>query len=232
MSEVHEERELIYASFPDATMGVVAEKALREWDHQVDSVKLGNIAVVSRSDDGEVHVRQAGHISPSKGALFGLLAGGLVGAALVGLPMTVAIGTAAGVQAAAVAAGALTSAAASAQATTLATGAALATGVGAAVTGSVGAALGTAAGGIASLFGFKSDELEQVGAELGENCSAVVLLVKPAEVEAVSEFLLRVGATVRHGSVSESLLDLAHQQAMAESSEPALDPASTASDAL
>ena len=71
MSEAHEERELIYASFADATMGVVAEKALREWDHQVDSVKLGNIAVVSRDDDGEVHVRQAGHISPSRGALFG-----------------------------------------------------------------------------------------------------------------------------------------------------------------
>src|SRR5439155_152395 len=83
----------------------------------------------------------------------------------------------------------------SAQATALATGAALATGVGAAVTGSVGAALGTAAGGIASLFGFKSEELEQVGAELGSDCSAVILLVKAAEVEPVTEFLQRLGAT-------------------------------------
>lgn len=232
MSEVHEERELIYASFPDATMGAVAEKALREWDHQVDSVKLGNIAVVARDDDGEVHVRQAGHISPSKGALFGLVAGGLVGAALVGLPMTIAIGTAAGVQAAAVAAGALTSAAASAQATSLGAAAALATGVGAAVTGSVGAALGTAAGGIASLFGFKSEELEQVGAELGANCSAVIVLVKAAEVEPVTEFLQRLGATVRHGSVSESLLDLAQKQALASTAEEPVDQASTASDAL
>ncbi len=232
MSEAHEERELIYASFPDATMGVVAEKALREWDHQVDSVKLGNIAVVSRDEAGDVHVRQAGHISASKGALFGLLAGSLVGAALVGLPMTVAIGTAAGVQAAAVAAGALSSAAASAQATALATGAALATGVGAAVTGSVGAALGTAAGGIASLFGFKSEELEQVGAELGSDCSAVILLVKAVEVDPVTEFLQRLGATVRHGSVSESLLDLAHQQVIASIAEQPTDQAATASDAV
>ena len=209
MSEAHEERELIYASFPDATMGVVAEKALRVWDHQVDSVEIGNIAVVSRDDEGEVHVRQSGHISTSKAALLGLIAGGLVGTALVGLPMTVAVGTAAGVQAAAVAAGALSSAAASAQATALATGAALATGVSAAVSGSVGAALGTAAGGIASLFGFKSEELKLVAAELQANRSAVILLVKPSEVEAVCGFLIRLGASVRHGSVSDSLLDAA-----------------------
>src|SRR4051812_3042299 len=157
MSEAHEERELIFASFADATMGVVAEKALREWDHQIDSIHVGNIAVVSRDETGEVRVLQAGHISPSRGALFGLVAGGLVGAALIGLPLTVAVGTAAGVQAAAVAAGALTSAAASAQATTLAAGAGLATAVASAVTGAVGAALGTAAGGIAALFGFKTE---------------------------------------------------------------------------
>jgi uncharacterized membrane protein len=221
MSEAHEERELIYASFADATMGVVAEKALREWDHQIDSVHVGNIAVVSRDEDGEVHVHQAGHISPSRGALFGLIAGGLVGAALIGLPLTVAVGTAAGVQAAAVAAGALTSAAASAQATALATGAGLATAVGSAVTGAVGAALGTAAGGIASLFGFKSEELNLVGAELEANRSAVILLVKADEVDAVCDFLIRMGASVRRGSVSESLLDLATQQAEAEHRESA-----------
>jgi uncharacterized membrane protein len=220
MSEGHEhqdgeERELIFASFADATMGVIAEKALREWDHQIDSVHVGNIAVVSRDEDGQVHVHQAGHISPSRGALFGLIAGGLVGAALVGLPLTVAVGTAAGVQAAAVAAGALTTAAASAQATALATGAGLATGVASAVTGAVGAALGTAAGGIASLFGFKNEELNLVGAELEANRSAVILLVKAEEVDTVCDFLIRLGAAVRHGSVSESLMDVMRQQAMA-----------------
>lgn len=213
MSEAHEERELIFASFPDATMGVVAEKALREWDHQIDSVHLGNVAVVSRDEQGEVHVHQAGHIAPGRGALFGLIAGGLVGAAIVGLPLTVAVGTAAGVQAAAVAAGALSSAAASAQATALATGAGLATGVSAAVTGAVGAALGSAAGGIASLFGFKSSELQLVGAELEANRSAVILLVKAEEVEMVCDFLIRLGAAVRHGSVSESLIDIVTEQA-------------------
>src|SRR5689334_5693365 len=36
------ERELIFASFEDAAMGAVAEKALREWERQVESITLGN----------------------------------------------------------------------------------------------------------------------------------------------------------------------------------------------
>jgi uncharacterized membrane protein len=193
-------------------MGAIAEKALRELDRQIDSIKVGNIAVVTRDAEGEVHVHQAGHLSPSRGAIFGLVAGGLIGAAIVGLPLTVAIGTAAGIQAAAVAAGTLASAAASASATALAAEAAMATGLSATLSGGLGAALGGAAGSIASLFGFKEEELRQVGQELAANHSAVIVLVTAEEVEPVTHLLHGLDGTVRHGSVSQSLLDLAASQ--------------------
>ncbi len=212
----HAERELIFASFEDAAMGAVAEKALREWEHQVESITLGNIAVVSRDAEGDVHVHQGGHVSVRRGALFGLIAGGLVGAAVVGLPFTVAIGTAAGIQAAAVTAGTLASAAASASSTALAIEAALATGLSAAMSGGLGAAVGGAAGSLASLFGFKDDDLQHVGETLAANHSAVVALVTVDEVSEVSEFLERLGGTVRRGSVSQSLLDLAASHAPAD----------------
>jgi len=215
-----DERELIFAAFGDAAMGAVAAKALREWERQVESITLGNVAVVSRDADGEVHVQQGGHLSVRRGALFGLLTGGLIGAAVVGLPLTVAIGTAAGIQAAAVAAGTLASATASASSTALAFEAAIATGLTAAMSGGLGAAVGSAAGSIASLFGYKDEDLEQLGACLAEDRSAVVALVTVDEVSEVSEFLERLGASVRHGSVSQSLLDLAASQAPTET-EPA-----------
>jgi uncharacterized membrane protein len=208
-----EERELIFASFEDAAMGAVAEKALREWERQVESITLGNIAVVSRDEDGEVHVRQGGHLSPKRGALFGLIAGGLVGAAIVGLPFGVAIGTVAGLQAAAVGAGSLAGAAASAASTALAVEAAVATGLSAVASGSLGAALGGAAGSLASVFGFKDDDLKRVGDVLAANHSAIVALITHPELPEVTEFLERLGATVHHGSVSQPLLDLAASQA-------------------
>ena len=49
----HDERELIFASFEDSAMGAVAEKALREWERQVESITIGNVAVVSRDAEGE-----------------------------------------------------------------------------------------------------------------------------------------------------------------------------------
>jgi uncharacterized membrane protein len=218
------ERELILALFEDAAMGAVAEKALREWERQVDSIKLGNVAVVARDAEGEVHVQQGGHLSPRRGALFGLITGGLLGAAVVGLPLTVAIGTAAGIQAAAVAGGTLASATASASSTALAFEAAIATGLSAAMSGGLGAAVGTAAGGIASLFGYRDEDLERLGACLEANHSAVVTLVTVAEEPEVTEFLERLGGTVRHGSVSQSLLDLAARAAPSEADErPAVD---------
>ena len=224
----HDERELIYASFEDPAMGAVAEKALREWERQVESITLGNIAVVTRDAEGEVHVHQGGHMSVRRGALFGLIAGGLVGAAVVGLPFTVAIGTAAGIQAAAVAAGTLASAAASASSTALAIEAALATGLSAAMSGGLGAAVGGAAGSLASLFGYNDDDLKQVGESLAANHSAVVALVTGDEVHEVSEFLERLGGTVRHGSVSQSLLDLADSHAPTDHEADSTPPAPTA----
>lgn len=212
MSTAEIERELIFASFPDAAMGAVAEKALREWERQVESITLGNIAVVSRDADGEVHVHQGGHLSARRGALFGLIAGGLIGAAIVGLPFGVAIGTAAGLQAAAVAAGSLASAAASASAAALAVEAAVATGLGAVGAGGFGAAVGGAAGSLASVFGFKDEDLKQVGDALTANHSAVVALITHEELPEVTEFLERLGATVQHGSVSQPLLDFAMSQ--------------------
>src|SRR4051794_2547756 len=213
MSGDEQERELLFASFEDAAMGAVAEKALREWERQVDSITLGNLAVVSRDAEGEVHVQQGGHLSARRGALFGLITGGLLGAAIVGLPLTVAIGTAAGIQAAAVAAGSMASAAASASSTALAFEAAIATGLSAAMSGGFGAAVGGAAGSIASLFGYKDVDLEQVGECLAANHSAVIALVTIRETPEVTEFLERLGATVRHGSVSQSLMDLAADSA-------------------
>jgi uncharacterized membrane protein len=213
MSGTEQERELLFASFEDAAMGAVAEKALREWERQVESITLGNIAVVSRDAEGEVHVQQGGHLSPRRGALFGLITGGLVGAAVVGVPLTVAISTAAGIQAAAVAAGTMATAAASAASTALAFEAAIATGLSAAMSGGLGAAVGGAAGSIASLFGYKDEDLEQVGECLAANPSAVIALVTSEELPEVTEFLERLGATVRHGSVSQSLLDLAAESA-------------------
>jgi uncharacterized membrane protein len=213
MTTTDPERELIFASFEDAAMGPVAEKALREWERQVESITVGNIAVVTRDADGEVHVHQGAHLSPRRGALFGLITGGLIGAAIVGLPFTVAIGTAAGIQAAAVAAGTLASATASAASTALAIEAALATGIGAAASGGLGAAVGGAAGSLASAFGFKDEDLKQAGEALAANHSAVVALITQDELAEVTEFLERLGATVHHGSVSQSLLDLAAQSA-------------------
>jgi uncharacterized membrane protein len=217
----NDERELIFATFEDPAMAAVAEKALREWERQVESITLGNIAVVTRDADGDVHVQQGGHLSARRGALFGLVAGALVGAAVVGLPFTVAIGTAAGIQAAAVAAGTLASAAASTSSTALAIEAAVATGLSAAMSGGLGAAVGGAAGSLASLFGFKDDDLKQAGECLAENHSAVVALVTAEEVNEVSEFLERLGATVSHGSVSQPLLDLAASHAPTDSETPA-----------
>jgi uncharacterized membrane protein len=225
MSTTNQKREVIFATFEDAAMGAVAEKALRELERQVESIRLGSIAVITRDAEGQVHVHQGGHLSARQGALFGLVVGGLVGAALVGLPLTVAIGTAAGIQAAAVAAGTLASAAASASSTALATEAAIATGLGAAMSGGLGAAVGGAAGSIASLFGFKDDDLHQVGTCLADNHSAVVALLTAEEVPEVSALLERLGATVRHGSVCQPLLDLAASEAPPEADEPAPDPA-------
>lgn len=220
MSGNEQERELLFASFEDAAMGAVAEKALREWERQVESITLGNIAVVSRDAEGEVHVQQGGHLSPRRGALFGLITGGLLGAAVVGVPLTVAISTAAGIQAAAVAAGTMATAVASAASTALAFEAAIATGLSAAMSGGLGAAVGGAAGGIASLFGYKDEDLKQVGDCLEANHSAVIALVTPDEVAEVTDFLERFGAMVRHGSVSESLMDLAARSAPAEDDQP------------
>lgn len=220
-----EERELIVASFEDAAMAAVAEKALREWERQVESITVGNIAVVTRDAEGQIHVHQGGHVSPRRGALFGLIVGGLIGAAVVGLPFGVAIGAAAGIQAAAMAAGTLTGAAASAASTALAVEAAIATGLSAVASGGLGAAVGGAAGSLASLFGFKEDELEQVGACLAANHSAVVALVTADEVQEVGEFLERLGGTVRHGSVAQPLLDLAAREAPAADEPTAPDGA-------
>ena len=101
----------------------------------------------------------------------------------------VAIGTAAGVQAAAVAAGSLASATASAASTALAIEAAIATGLSAVASGGLGAAVGSAAGSLASMFGFKDEDLKAAGACLAENRSAVVVLVTADEVPEVAEFL-------------------------------------------
>jgi uncharacterized membrane protein len=214
-----DERELILALFEDAAMGAVAEKALREWERQVESITLGNLAVVARDAQGQVHVQQGGHLSARRGALFGLITGGLIGAAVVGLPLTVAIGTAAGIQAAAVAGGTLAAATASASSTALAFEAAIATGLSAAMSGGLGAAVGGAAGSIASLFGYKDEDLEQLGACLEANHSAVVALVTAGEIAEVAELLERLGATVRHGSVAQSLLDLAARAAPSDDDE-------------
>jgi uncharacterized membrane protein len=211
-----DERELIFASFEDPAMGAVAEKALREWERQVESITLGNMAVVVRDADGEVHITQGGHLSPRRGALFGLIAGGLIGAAVVGLPLTVAMGTAAGIQAAAVVSGTLASTTASAAATALAIEAALATGISTALSGGLGAAVGGAAGSLASLFGFKDEDLKAAGECLQSNHSAVVALITPGELQEVTELLERLGATVRYGSVSQPLMDLAASHAPAE----------------
>lgn len=240
MSTEQVERELLVASFADAALGSVAEKALREWARQVESIRIGNLAVVARDAEGAVHVSQSGHISPRRGALFGLIAGGLIGAAIVGLPFGVAIGTAAGVQAAAVAAGTLASATASAASTALAVEAAVATGLSAAMSGGLGAAVGGAAGSVASLFGFKDDDLKQLGEQLAEDRSVLVALVTRDEVAEVTEFLERLGGTVRHGEVSQPLLDLAAREAPADEQGAAgesrvvatADNAASASDAL
>jgi uncharacterized membrane protein len=103
----------------------------------------------------------------------------------------------------------------------------VATGLSAAMSGGLGAAVGGAAGSLASLFGFKDDDLKHLGETLAANRSAVVALVTTDEVHEVSEFLERLGGTVRHGSVSQSLLDLAASHVPTDdpaADAPAADP--------
>jgi len=45
MSTTEDKRELLFAAFEDSTMAAVAAKALREWERQVESITLGNLAV-------------------------------------------------------------------------------------------------------------------------------------------------------------------------------------------
>ena len=56
----------------------------------------------------------------------------------------------------------------------------------------------------------------------------MIALVTTGEVSEVAEFLERLGATVRHGSVSQPLLDLAAREAPADPEpDPNAEPAPT-----
>ena len=161
--EAHEERELIFASFEDAAMGAVAEKALREWDHQVDSDPRSATSPWCRgTPSGEVHVHQAGHISPQQGRPV--------------RPDRRRTGRRGAGRAAADAwrsarrpafrrrrwrPGRWPAPPPAQRRPRSRIGRRLATGVASAMTGAVGAAVGRRAGGIASLFGFKDEELQR-----------------------------------------------------------------------
>jgi uncharacterized membrane protein len=85
--------ELLVFTFQEGASAAVALAELKEWqkDGMIDIV---NAAVLSRDEDGKIHVKETADPEPGKGALIGAVVGGLFG--LLAGPAGVAVGAAAG----------------------------------------------------------------------------------------------------------------------------------------
>ena len=76
-----EQMHFVWATFPTEAEALAAGKALRNWDKESDDVRFGDIGVLHLSDKGKLKVKRFDAPSSGKGALIGIMLGGL--AALV-----------------------------------------------------------------------------------------------------------------------------------------------------
>jgi uncharacterized membrane protein len=87
--------ELIVCTFDGATKAETAKKAIQELDEELDSVKLGNIAVLSKDETGKFSFKETGQAEAlTQGTTIGALCGAIMG--MLAGPIGLAAGAAAG----------------------------------------------------------------------------------------------------------------------------------------
>ncbi len=69
--------QLIICTFDAATRASEVQEAIRAWDRQIDTVRLGNIAIVQKTSDGQISFRETEDIGQELGNITGAIAGGV-----------------------------------------------------------------------------------------------------------------------------------------------------------
>lgn len=200
--------ELIVATFASLEGATGALKAVQEMDKANHSVKLGNILVMSKENDEKINVQFSDVPAVSNTLVFGLIAGAVIGG-IAALPLVIA-GSAVGAGAAA--AGGM---AATATGLGAATGTALSEGAVVATAATGGAGIGAGVTGINNLVrhGLNKEQLDTLGAALGNGQSLLLTVVTPEEVEPVMESLQSSGGTVQHAAVTSAAMHAAELKA-------------------
>lgn len=85
--------QLIICVFDGATRADEVKQAIQNLDKRLDTVKLGNIAIVRKGVAGKITFDETEDVSARQGALFGAVAGGLLGLVALSVPGAVMIGT-------------------------------------------------------------------------------------------------------------------------------------------
>ncbi len=94
--------DLIVCMFDGIEKADEARQAIQQLDAELDTVKLGNIAVLKRDEAGKFSFTETEDVQAGRGGLMGLVVGGLLG--IVGGPLGMAAGAAAGTLAGGIAA--------------------------------------------------------------------------------------------------------------------------------
>lgn len=69
--------QLIICTFDAATRASEVHEAIRAWDRQIDAVRLGNVAIVQKSSDGQISFRETEDIGRELSNITGAIAGGV-----------------------------------------------------------------------------------------------------------------------------------------------------------
>jgi uncharacterized membrane protein len=85
--------QLIVCVFDGATRADEVKHAIQNLDKRLDTVKLGNIAIVRKGVGGKITFDETEDIDARRGALFGAVAGGLMGLVALSVPGAAMIGT-------------------------------------------------------------------------------------------------------------------------------------------
>lgn len=158
---------LIICTFDGEQRADQAARAIRALDTRLDTVKLGDLAVVRKDTSGAISFWDSDELSGvQRNQTFGMVLGWLLGAVgtVLGGPLGPGVGL------------------------------------------NTGNELGRQAG-FAGDFGFPDEQLNQVAEHLDAGSSALILLVRPHDIQVVEEELERLGGTLIQHSLAPELIE-------------------------